>query len=433
MNGISYETAMTMGTLTLEQLQEQLLLAKQECRTDDMVNYCNLLLGKHVDVPQECIYGSCLVNDFIYQFNLNSFYPIIVNCIAKGNQVYEQMKGLLLVLFYRVKDRCYNFALDENILSPYETPFSEETVNQLENILKQYDRDRELRESLRRAGMSPEQEKSLEILFCKLMILISDMKLKAVTYTRGYTGGGPSGVYDVQYKGSISGVSNATVTEREKEIYEHVHITRFCMTCSSEEAVPKQYVKRLQKLDRDYPVHVNTWEGYGYDLGALNGFFQQFGIVLESKTLFVRKNPDLGSMKRFYRELAPTRDFIKNEISPHDHMASLFIESDEQRELERTDTEQFPVLQMVLALIFPMIPIMLLALLLDHLSIPDTLAGTMALLLKLGYVAAVIVLEIWTVRSYYKDRNKKQTFYKNQEKQQLEYIRSLYAGKLPLM
>ena len=432
MNGISYETAMAMGTLTQEQLQEQLLLAKQECRTDDMVSYCNLLLEKHADVPQECLYGGCLVNNFIYQFNLNSFYPIIVDCIAKGNQVCEQMKGLLLVLFYRLKDRCYNFALDKDILSPYETPFSEETVSQLENLLKQYDRDRDLKEKLRAAGLSPEQEKKLEVLFCKLMILIADMKLKAVTYTRGYTGGGPSGIYDVRYKSSISGVSNVTVTEREKEIYEHVHITRFCITFSSEETVRKQYVKRLRALDKDYPVSVNTWEGYGYDLRALNAFFRQFGIVLDSKTLFVRKSPDLKSMRRFYKELAPTRDFVKNVISPHDHMASLFIESEEQRKLEETDTEHFPVLQMILALVLPMIPILILAYVFDQ-FVPRILAKAVVRLLMLGYIAAVIFLEVWVVRSYHNDRNKKKNFYKNQEKQQLEYIRSLYAGKLPLV
>lgn len=94
MNAVTYQVAMNMGTLTLEDIKEQVYLAQADLRSEDMIQYYKILNSNHVPLDQNLEFSVHLSSSFEYSFQINAIYPLIKNFILKGNQVYEQMLGL---------------------------------------------------------------------------------------------------------------------------------------------------------------------------------------------------------------------------------------------------------------------------------------------------------------------------------------------------
>lgn len=436
MQALTYDVAMAMGNLTNEQLQEQTLWAMWDCRTDDMINYCNLLIARGIELPQEAHFGAIVTTYFINQFDPNFFYPTIQNYILNGNHVFDQMCALFLVLFYRFKDRCYNFSVDEHVRIPYESPIPSDKVDAfIETLEKYYEKNSELKMELKNAGVTEKEMEKLDALFYKLMILVYDLKLKAVSYSLGYTGGGPSGIYDVDFQKDMFGTSKAVISERQKEIYEHFYIASYSSVTKYDERQREFYGEKLRKLGVDYPLYINTWEGYGIDFEAVERFVGQFGIPLTDYNLGFeayllgesaasRSKEDAERLENFYER------FGKSRINPNDRMAALFVKTDEDKKLEKTDTSILELgIEMFIMIFKVTIPVAIIGSLLTKIF---PFEGTDLIGMGMYYII-LIVMEIRVYRKFKRTSKQKNEFSGKRLQEQMEYIQSLYKGTLPLL
>lgn len=440
MNAVTYQVAMNMGTLTLEDIKEQVYLAQADLRSEDMIQYYKILNSNHVPLDQNLEFSVHLSSSFEYSFQINAIYPLIKNFILKGNQVYEQMLGLWLLIFYRLKERCFNFAAgwaENSIMIPYVTSFNTETLELLEQILNQYEWDDELQESIRTSVNDPIKYTKIWTTYYKLRILICDMWLKAVQYDYFYRESRGTGQYSVDIERDVFGTAKTTITEKQTGPVDSLEIRPYCEKCYAPAVIERRtnYVNRLSENEPDYPTAINTWEGYRIEYEKLQNFFEQFGIGISFPyNVSDEINPDF--LEEYYKKLAPLRqiyhsDYISN-IAPNDHMASLFIISDMDIKMQRMGFERPFFLTLVgffIAWVIASVGFSVITEEILNLQMSDFMSRSIILIL----LAILIIGEVIIGKMDKKDFKKEDEYFENRRKKQIDYMKELFSGTLPLL
>lgn len=441
MDPITYEKACMMKNLTFEEIKEQAYLAQRDCRTDDMVGYCRYLSQKRIPVSLNLDYSFQLAENFMYHFSPDNMYWLISNYVLKGDCAYDQIMGLFLLIFCRLKDNWFNFEGRYKTGIPYRVPylsiFSKEMLDRLEHVLELYEEDRSLHAQLSDKIGDTVKYKKVETTFFKLRLLLCDMQEKVVDAYYEFQAERGTGEYDMDISHDFLGTPQVSLKERKKEAREREAILPYYGYSA---AGRERYAEKIRAAEPDYPVDINTWEGYSTDFEALNRFFCQFGIYISSPREYQallgedvsdenkKKEQVIRNLEKFY-QIQGSRGNKK------DKMKSLITISDEEN-MRLEEIGSHDGIGMIGGLVLCLIGLFAAAAILDVI-VPRSAAKEVTKLLEFTFIVVVVIVEIvlyWKgKRQVKKEREERADLYNRKRRAQIDYIDMLYAGKLPLL